>query len=173
MQSIFDKDRHARHLLFLVPSIMVNKALQLDDEVEGMLFWEKDILLPRSLGNEVSRWKTLWQSTDRELPKDLLLAWGAWDEDTFPNIHHLLLIACTLLITSTEAEWSFSQLMKWIKTCSTMSEEWFSNLAVIVMYYSKRFAQIEVEVDKICQEALVRAHPKRPFQASLFDWIGR
>ena len=74
MQSIFDKDRHARHLLFLVPSIIVNKALQLDDEVEGMLFWEKDILLPKSLGNEVSRWTTLWQSTDRELPNDLLLA---------------------------------------------------------------------------------------------------
>ena len=143
------------------------------DEVEGMLFWEKDILLPKSLGSEVSRRKTLWQSTDRELPNNLLLAWGAWDEDTFPNIHHLLLIACTLLITSTEAEWSFSQLMKWIKTCSTMSEEWFSNLAVIVMYYSKRFAQIEGEVDKICQEALVGAHPRRPIQASLFDWIGR
>jgi len=61
--------------------------------------------------------------------------------------------------------------MKWIKTCSTKSEERFSNLAVIVMYYSKRFAQIEVEVDKICQEALVRTHPRRPFQASLFDWI--
>ena len=38
-----DEDRHARHLLCLVPSIIVNKALQLDDEVEGVLFWEKDI----------------------------------------------------------------------------------------------------------------------------------
>ena len=38
-----DEDRHARRLLCLVPSIVVNKALQLDDEVEGMLFWEKDI----------------------------------------------------------------------------------------------------------------------------------
>ena len=33
-----EEDRHARHLLCLVPSIIVNKALQLDDEVEGMLF---------------------------------------------------------------------------------------------------------------------------------------
>ena len=87
-----------------MPSIIVNKALQLDDELEGMLFCEKDILLPKSLGNEVSRWKTLWQSTDRELPNDLLLAHGAWDEDAFLNIHRLLVIACTLLITSTEAE---------------------------------------------------------------------
>ena len=38
-----DEDRHARHLLCLAPSIIVNKALQLDDEVEGVLFWEKDI----------------------------------------------------------------------------------------------------------------------------------
>ena len=36
-----DEDRHARHLLCLVSSIVVYKALQLDDE--GMLFWEKDI----------------------------------------------------------------------------------------------------------------------------------
>ena len=35
-----------------------------------------------------------------------------------------------------------------------MSEERFSDVAVIAMYYSKRFAQIEVEVDEICREAL-------------------
>ena len=29
--------------LCVVPSIIVNKALQLDDEVEGMLFWEKSL----------------------------------------------------------------------------------------------------------------------------------
>ena len=28
---------------------MANKALQLDDEVEGMLFWEKDIYFPNPL----------------------------------------------------------------------------------------------------------------------------
>ena len=43
------KDRHARYLLCLVPSIMVNTALQLDEEVEGMLFWEKDIYFPNPL----------------------------------------------------------------------------------------------------------------------------
>ena len=43
MQDQFsDEDRHARHLLCVVPSTIVNRALQLDDEVEGMLFWEKD-----------------------------------------------------------------------------------------------------------------------------------
>ena len=50
MQDRFsDKDRHDRHLLCLVPSIILNKALQLDDEVEGMLFWEKDVPFFNSL----------------------------------------------------------------------------------------------------------------------------
>ena len=73
MQDRFsDEDRRARHLLCLVPSIIVNKALQLDDEVEGMLFCKKDIPFIKSLG---------------------------------------MVIACTLPITSAEAERSFS-LMK-------------------------------------------------------------
>ena len=43
MQDRFsDEDRHARHLLCVVPSIIVNRALQLDDEVQGMIFCEKD-----------------------------------------------------------------------------------------------------------------------------------
>ena len=95
--SSFDEVRHARNFLCLVPSIIVNKALQLDDEVEGMLFWEKDNPFAKSLGNEVLRWKTLWQSADGELPNNLLLAFGACDEADFPNIYRLLVIACTLL----------------------------------------------------------------------------
>ena len=47
-----DEDRQARRLLCVVPSIIANKAIQLDDEVEGMLFWEKDhIPFLRFLGN--------------------------------------------------------------------------------------------------------------------------
>ena len=52
MQDRFsDEDRHACHLLCVVPSIIVNKAEQLDDEVEGMLFWEKHVPFPKSFGN--------------------------------------------------------------------------------------------------------------------------
>ena len=43
MQDRFsDEDRQACHLLCVVPSIIANNALQLDDEVEGVPFWEKD-----------------------------------------------------------------------------------------------------------------------------------
>ena len=104
MQDWFsDEDHHASHLLCLMLTIIVNKELQLDDELEGMLSWEKDIPFLKSIGNEVRRWKTLWQSTDRELPHNLLLALGVCDEDAFPNIFCLLVIACTLPITSAEA----------------------------------------------------------------------
>ena len=91
-----DRFSDAHHLLCLVPSIILNKALHLDDEAKSMLYWEKEIPFPKSLGNEVRRWKILWQSTNRELPNNLFLALGACDEDAFPNIHCLLVIACTL-----------------------------------------------------------------------------
>ena len=103
-----DEDRHARHLLYLVPSIIVNNTLELSEATEGMLFWENDLPFPKSHGNELRRWQTMWQSTEKELQSHLLLALGACDKDAFPNIHRLLLIACTLPISSVEAERSFS-----------------------------------------------------------------
>ena len=50
--------------------------------------------------------ETLWQSKDRELSNNL-----ARDDDAFPNIYRLLVVAYTLPITIAEAERSFS-LMK-------------------------------------------------------------
>ena len=163
MQDRFsDEDTsHARHLLYLVPSIIVNDTLELSEATEGMLFWENDLPFPKSLGNELRRWQSMWQSAEKELPSNLLLALGACDVDAFPNIHRLLLIACTLPISSAGAEGSF-WLMKRIKTCtrSTMSEERFSDLAVIAMHYLERF---------VVDEAFVKPHPRRLFQATLFD----
>ena len=130
MQDQFsDEDRHTRHLLYLVPSIIVNNTLELSEATEGMLFWENDLPFPKSLGNELRRWQVMWQSAEKELPSNLLFALGACDEDAFPNIHRLLLITCTLPINSAEAERSFSH-VKQIKTCtrSTMCEERFSDL---------------------------------------------
>ncbi|CAH3107318.1 unnamed protein product, partial [Pocillopora meandrina] len=53
----------------------------------------------------------MWQSAEKGLPSNLLLALGACDKDAFPNIHRLLLIACTLPI----------------------------NLAIIAVHYPERF----------------------------------
>ena len=58
MQDRFsDEDCQACQLLCLMLTIIVNKALQLDDELEGKLFWEKDIPFLKSIGNEERRWK--------------------------------------------------------------------------------------------------------------------
>ena len=45
-----------------------------------------------------------------EIPKTLLEALGACDRDSFPSIYFLLaiVVGCTLLISSAEAERSFS-----------------------------------------------------------------
>ena len=90
-------------------------------------------------------------------------ALGACDYDSFPNIHCLLLIGCTLPISSTEAERSFS-LMKRIKTCtrSIMTEQHLSYLAVIAMHCGDR-----IPVDEV-SKAFIQANPRRMFQASLF-----
>ena len=90
------------------------------------------------------------QSAEKELPSNHLLALSAR--------------ACTLPISSAEAEWSFS-LTKRIKTCtrSTICEERFLNLAFIAMHYPERF-----KVNEICK-AFLRAHPRRLFQATFFD----
>ena len=86
-------------------SIIVNKALELDDEVEGMLFWEKDIpfLNPLEMryvdGKQSGSQQIYW-----ELPNNLLLAFGVGYEDAFRNISRLLVIACTLPTTRAEAE---------------------------------------------------------------------
>ena len=102
MHDRFSKgDSHARHFALSCAIDYVKKALQQDDEVEGILLWEKDIPFLKSLsGNDVRRSKTLQQSTDRKLPNNLLLALGVCNEDALPNIYRLLIIACTQPITS-------------------------------------------------------------------------
>ena len=69
------------------------------------------------------------------------------------------LIACTLPISSAEAERSFS-LFRQIKTYtrSTMTEERLSSLAIIAMHYSER-----ILVDEVCH-TFVQQHPRRLFE---------
>ena len=90
------------------------------------------------------RWQSLWHIKSEEganLPHNLLLSFRFCDADAFPNIYRFLLIACTLPITSAEAERSFS-LMRRLKTYarSTMSEERLSDLAVIAMHYKEKIS---------------------------------
>ena len=118
------EDCHAQHLLTLTPSVMSCSTREI--QLQCLLFCERDLPFPNSLPGEVRRWQCLWHTKSREgetLPHNLLRSFRCCDTGTFPNIYRLL-IACTLLITSAKAEWSFSMLRR-IKTYarSTMSEE--------------------------------------------------
>ena len=97
-------------------------------------------------------------------PNNLLMASGARDSQMYPNVHRLLSIACTLPITSAEAERSFSLPMR-LKTYAraTMAEERLADLAVIAMHYKER-----VPVDEVCH-AFVQNHARRLFLTSLFE----
>ena len=152
-----------------MPSILVTTSVNPDNILANLLKWEIDLPFPRSLPSEVRRWEELWKTQklngnkEQTIPNNLLQALGACDYDSFPNIHCLLLIGCTLRISSAEAERSFS-LMKRIKTCtrSIMTEQRLSYLAVIAMHYGER-----IPVDEVCK-AFIQANPRRMFQASLF-----
>ena len=110
-------------------SIIVNKALELDDEVEGMLFWEKDIpfLNPLEMryvdGKQSGSQQIYW-----ELPNNLLLAFGVGYEDAFRNISRLLVIACTLPTTRAEAEPPFHW---WNESRPALGQQWLQSNSLI------------------------------------------
>ena len=74
------------------------------------------------------------------------------------------LCGCTLPVTSAEAERTFS-LLRRIKTYtrSSLTEEHFSDLAVIAMHYGER-----VSVEDVLKD-FVQAHPRRIFLKSVLE----
>ena len=165
-----DETNHTHCLFNLVPSILVATPMYPDNILDNLLKWAIDLPFPKSLPSELRRWEGLWRAKmllnkDKEqtIPNNLVQALSACDIDSFPNFHRLLLIGCTLPISSAEAERSFS-LMKRIKTCtrSIMTEQRLSDLAIIAVHYSER-----IPVEEVCK-AFIQEHPRRLFQASLF-----
>ena len=163
-------------LMCLIPSVIVESSPMGLETIKSLQYWE-DLLFPSSLPNEARRWEDKWlrifdnmqlareegRTTMLTVPSSLLEALASCDADSFPNIYNLLVIGCTLPVTSAEAERSFS-LLRRIKTYlrSTMTEERMSDLAVIAMNYN-----IRIPVDDVCK-AFVQTHPRRLFQPLLF-----
>ena len=167
-QKFTGENSHHAALLCLIPSLIASSSVQSSEKLDNLMYWSADLPCPMSLPSELRRWQTLWSNDEAgstsSIPDNLLLALGACDVDSFPNIHRLLLIGCTLPITSAEAERTFS-LLRRIKTFtqSTMAEELFSDLAVIAMHYGERIA-----VDDI-MHTFIQLHPRRLFKASLLE----
>ena len=151
---------YTQSLLSLIPSVLVSSSNEdASNHLDHLKFWDPDLPYPKSLPSELRRWQHLWVNGDTsELPQNLIQTLGMCDVDAFPNIYTLLLIGCTLPVTSAEAERTFS-LLRRIKTYtrSTLTEEHFSDLAVIAMHYGQR-----VSVEDVLKD-FVQAHPRRIF----------
>ena len=109
-------------------------------DIEAALeFYENDLPSPHVVDVELLRWKRKWCSTeDADLPTSAVQTLAACDREFFPNIHTLIGILCTLLITSAECERLFSTLRR-LKTNlimrSAMSSERESGLAFMNVNY--------------------------------------
>ena len=128
-------------LLGLIPSVAATYPIASISEVGDL--YSADLPSPHLLTIEFSRWKRACTSTPVEKRPDTLEnALLFCDKDDYPNIFVLLLIACTLPVTTCETERSNSQL-KLLKTYlrSSMTEKRLSSLALIKihrdMVYSK------------------------------------
>ena len=144
----------------LVPTSIIN-----DNDVQRLatklLFWEVDIPTPSSLLPEIKQWQRYWKNAN-DLPTDLHSSLQLTDSDVFPNIAVLLIIGCTLPITSAEAERSFSGLRR-IKSYlrSRMTEERLSGLALMHIH-----SEMNINVETIC-DLFVTKHRRRMFQSCI------
>jgi hypothetical protein len=102
---------------------------------------------------------------EEDRPNSLLGTFRITDGDIFRDIKTLLHIGCTLPVTSSEAERSFSGLRR-IKSYmrSTMNEDHLAALALMHIHHS-----MTINIQAICQE-FARRNKRRLFKSCiLFD----
>ena len=148
--------------LYIIPSVLVGKTVeeispkicQLGDMYDG------DLPHSSSLQSELHCWHMKWKQQEEEhgqasLPTSPFMSLPHASA-MFPNIKVLLLILCTLPVTSCSAERSFSGLKR-IKTAlrSTMGNERLTSLALLHLH-----RDIDVSVRDIVEE-FARRHPRR------------
>lgn len=157
------EERVGKAIFCLLPSYILSDGPDTLERSlhEELLFWEEDLPSPSSLRHELQEWCRFWRTqTLHSVPEDLRDTLCSTDGDVFPNIRQLLIIGCTLPISSAEAERSFSALRR-VKsyTRSTMTEERFTGLALMHVHQD-----IPIDTKAICL-AFIRKHQRRMFSA--------
>lgn len=93
-------------LLGLIPAVAAPASVAEVGEL-----YKADLPSPQLLSTEFRRWKTKYSSAPlHNRPNTLEGALQSCDKEDFPNIFTLLVIACTLPVTTCETERSNSQL---------------------------------------------------------------
>lgn len=119
-----------------------------DSVLEGAKLYEIDLPCFNALKGELSIWKHMWDSSSNTFPKHP--AQAIKHSSDLPNITVLLHIICTLPVTSSTAERSFSALRR-VKTYlrSTMSEDRLNGLASLHIH---REIASNIDADEVLKQ---------------------
>ena len=135
-----DVQRKAIMALSIVPSVfMTDQEADSSLEEELIEHYHDDVPSPSTLQHELHMWKCKWRSVEKKkgLPDTPSKSLEHADDSMSPNIH-ILLLTCTLPVTSSECERSISVLHR-LKTdlCSTMGQERMTGLALMHIKYGR------------------------------------
>ena len=140
---------------------------------EMIEFFKDDLVFPFAAGAELELWHSHFVGKDlHDTPQ---AAFQHANTVTFPNIRKMLVGAMVLLVTSCEAERSFSTLWR-LKTHlqPTMTQERLSGLALMNLhphtpnYAFTRRSQIGIPSKAVSKILCVSGDPTNPILAKLF-----
>lgn len=153
-------------LLGLVPSVLCQKPhLDITDVVEQ---YKGDLPSPELIGVELGRWKRHYMAmAPDKRPSSCSQAIKECDRDTFPNIHTLLRIVCTMPVTSCECERSCSVLRRLSSYMrASMGQDRLSSLALIHIHYDHC-----IDLDEVV-DTFAKVHPRKlEFQNIIYSTI--
>ena len=151
----------AGKVLCLIPSIICNE--ETTDLKELLEMYESDLPNPDAVDQELMLWKKKWSvvnSGDR--PNTLAKAIKICDKIQYPNIFELLKIRCTLPVTSSECERSFSamrRLRTWLR--ANMTTERLGSLAIMNIHYNEKIEYKQVS------KLFFSLHPRKLYEKNL------
>ena len=129
----------AGKLCGLLPSVLCSTDTA-TDVTSIMETYSHDLASPEQLDVEVARWQRKFGPVPAPArPNNFASALSQCDQSSFPNIHLLLKIACTMPATSCECERCCSvlrQLSNYMR--STMGQERLFSLALLHIHYEKQ-----------------------------------
>ena len=151
--------------LSIVPEVMKSDQQWRKGAKELASFYDSNLPSPQTLDAELDCWETKWlKDSAASLPSSPCSTLQCTSDTIFPNICCLLRILCTLPVTTSECERTFSSL-KCLKTYtrSTMKEERLSGLALIYIH-----KDMELDYKEIIN-IFARKYPRRLKLINILD----